>query len=453
MKGITKLLTFLFAGALACTLMCTAVAAEDDGQSSALHSLISTGANVIASEQNTVSCALDVIANQNQMAVAGIKGNALNFSADRFACAMNLGQIDKITVTELPDISCGALYIGSNGVSVGQSLGASDIALMTYEEAAGGVGRSASFKFTVNGSAYEMVCNIFMIDSVNYSPTVKTASYISLNNETYKGIKIGGVLSAYDPEDDDLTYEIVDYPAHGILTLTDKKLGTYTYSPIGNYTGEDSFVYVVRDKYGNYSSAARVTIEVNAQRTSTVYSDMIDNELYSHALAVTEKGLMNGVQVGDYFYFEADREVSRAELVVTAMNAIGIKSVPEVKDTGFADDEDISPEMKGYISLAYSKGYISGTKSNGEIYFKPNEKIKLSEAAVIISNMIGYAKPDVTPAFADADAIPSWSSAAIESLYTLGILEFPDKTVGANETVTRGDMAKLLNKTMQLINK
>ena len=453
MKGITKFFTFAFAGAIAAALMCTAVAAEDDGQSAALHSLISTGTNVIANEQSTVSCALDVIAHQNQMAIAGIKGNVLNFSKERFACAMNLEKVERITITELPDISCGSLYIGSNGVSAGQSLSAGDIALMTYEEAPTGTGRQASFKFTVNDSAYEMVCNIFMIDSVNYSPSVKTASYISLNNETYRGIKIGGVLSAYDPEDDELTYEIVDYPSHGILTLTDKNLGTYTYSPIGSYTGEDSFVYVVRDKYGNYSSGARVTIEVNAQRTSTVYSDMLDDELYSHAIAVTESGLMNGVQVGDYFYFESDREVSRAELIVTAMNAIGIKNVPEVKDTGFADDADISPEMKGYVSLAYSKKYISGINENGEIYFRPNEKIKLSEAAVIVSNMIGYAKPDVTPAFADADAIPSWSSAAIESLYTLGILEFPDKTVGANETLTKGDMAKLLNKTMQLINK
>ena len=453
MKSITKFLTFAFAIFTICGLMCLGICAEDDGQSAALHSLISTGTNVIANDQSIVSCALDVLAHQNQMAVAGVKGNALNFSADRFACAMNLGKIDKITITELPNISCGALYIGSNGVSVGQSLGEADIALLTYEEAKSGVGTPTSFKFTVNDSAYEMVCNIFMIDAVNYSPTVKNASYISLNNETYKGIKIGGVLSAYDPEGDELTYEIVDYPAHGILTVTDKRLGTYTYAPIGNFTGEDSFVYVVRDKYGNYSSAARVTVEVNAQRTATVYSDLLENEIYSHAIAVTENGLMNGVQVGDYFYFEADREVSRAELVVTAMNAIGIKNVPDVESTGFADDADISPAMKGYISLAYSKGYISGIKSDGNIYFKPNEKVKLSEAAVIISNMIGYAKPEVTPAFADAEAIPSFANAAIESLYTLGILEFPDKTVGANDTLTRGDMAKLLSKTMQLINK
>ncbi len=452
MKGIKRIVSIAFVAILICSAACIAVSAADT-ESSALTSLISSGTAVIANGQSTVSFGLDVIAYRNQMAIAGVKGNMLNFSAERFACAMNLSSIDCITVTELPDMSCGSLYIGSEGVSVGQVISAANISLMTYEESRTGVGNKASFKFTVNDSSYEMVCNIFMIDKVNYSPSVKRASLVSLNNETYRNIKFSGVLSAYDPEGDELTYEIVQYPSHGILVLNDRTLGTYTYTPVESYTGSDSFSYVVRDRYGNYSSSATVTIEVNAQKTSTVYSDMLDHELYNHAIAVTESGLMNGVQVGDYFYFEADREVSRAELVVTAMNAIGIKNVPDVESTGFADDADINPAMKGYIALAYSKGYISGTKSNGQIVFRPDEKVKLSEAAVIVSNMIGYAKPDVTPAFADSDAIPSWSSAAIESLYTLGILEFPDRTVGANETVTRGDMAKLLNKTIQLIGK
>ncbi len=452
MKTIKKLSAIGMIAILTTSCMCIAVSAAD-AQGTVFDQLVSGGAAVISNEQNTVSCGLDVIANQNQMAIAGISGNALEFSADRFACAMNLAKIDSITVTALPDVSCGALYIGSSGISVGQRINASDISLMTYEEAKSGVGKKASFEFTVNDSAYDIICNIYMIDSINYSPTVKMASYASLNNETYKDILVKGVLSAHDPEGDELTYEIVKYPSHGFLTLDNKALGTYTYTPNASYTGNDSFSYVVRDRYGNYSTSAKVTIEVNAQRTSTVYSDMLGDELYSHAIAVTESGLMNGVQVGNYFYFESDREVSRAELVVTAMNAIGIKNIPDAVNTGFADDADISPAMKGYISLAYSKGYISGIKQNGAIYFKPDEPVTLSEASVIISNMIGYAKPDVTPAFADADSIPSWSNEAIESLYTLGILEFPDKTVSAGSTVTRGDMAKLLNKTMQVIGK
>ena len=67
--------------------------------------------------------------------------------------------------------------------------------------------------------------------------------------------------------------------------------------------------------------------------------------------------------------------------------------------------------------------------------------------------MIGYAKSEITPVFADEEAIPSWSSGAIESLYTLGILEIPDMNVEAGATITRGSMAKLLDKTMFVIGK
>ncbi len=452
MNRMKKLLAVMISVILLSAFM-GITASADDLQVSVLDSLVSDGLAVVAEKQNTVSCALDVIAAKSPMAIAGISGSTLMFSRERFECAMNLSSIDSITITALPSISCGSLYIGSEGVSVGQTIKASDISLMTYEEASVGMGKGASFEFTINNGTYAVACNIFMLNSINYSPTVHTASFLSLNQETYKDVMISGVLAAHDPEGDELTFEVTNYPKHGLLVLENKTLGTYTYTPNSSYTGEDSFEYVVRDKYGNYSTSAKIMISVNAQKTSTVYSDMLKNELYSHALAVTEEGLMNGVRVGDYFYFESDREVSRAEFIVTSMNAIGIKNVPDVDDTGFSDDEDISPAMKGYISLAYTKGYISGIKQEGEILLRPNEAITLSEAAVIVSNMIGYAKPDVSPVFADADSIPSWSNAAIESLYTLGILEFPDKTVSASSMIDRGDMAKILNKTMQVIGK
>ena len=405
----------------------------------------------MGADKKVVSCGLYVIAEQNQMTLAGIKGNILNFSPERIACALNLSSVDYITVVSLPDISAGALYIGSSGVSVGQKLSANDIALMTYEESEEGVGVPTSFEVRVNGSTYPVICNIYMIDSVNYCPTVSMASYASLNAETYKNIKVSGVLSGYDPEGDDIIFEIVKYPTSGRLVLEDRATGKYTYIPDESYTGEDSFSYVVQDKYGNYSSSATVTLTVSAQSTSATYADLLEDEVYTHAIAMTEFGLMNGIRVGDYYYFEADREVSRAEFIVTAMKAVGINSVPEVESTGFFDDEQISPEMKGYIALAYSKGYISGKNVEGNLCFAPDESIKFSEAAVIISNIIGYADAKVAPVFADADNIPAWSERAISSLHTLGILETPDKIAGAYNTVTRGDMAKLLNKTMQVI--
>ena len=425
--------------------LCSYISADDGS-----YLLISNDKN---GKDSKISYALDVIANDKPMIVAGIKGNMLSFSSEKFACAMNLSSVDYITVVSLPNATCGALYIGSEGVSVGQRIKGADISLMTYEEAPSGIGSSASFSFTVNDSSYVMNCNIHMIDGINYAPDVSVAAYASLNVETYKDINVSGVLLAADPEGDEITFEIVKYPENGTLRINEKTLGTYEYLPDSGFTGSDSFCYVVYDKYGNYSASAKVNVTVSVPGVSTVYNDMLGNDLYSHAIAMTENGLMNGIKVGDFYYFEADREVSRAEFLVTAMNAVGIKSVPDVESSGFFDDSDIPEEMKGYVALAYSKGYISGKKQDGNIYFLPDEKIKLAEAAVIISNLIGYAESQVETVFADADDIPAWSGRAIESLYTLGILEVPGKTVGADMALTRGVMAKLLNKTMLVIGK
>lgn len=449
MRGIKALSAFLISACLICGIMTVTASASD------IKAKVNVPSSSIVSEDkiSPVSYGLDVLAEQKQMAVAGIKGNALYFSADKIACAMNLESVSSITITKLPEVTCGALYIGSNGVSLGQKINANEIGLMTYEEVEGRKGSGADLEFRVNDSGYTMTCKIYMLDDVNYSPTLSLASFASLNTKTYKGIDLHGVLSAYDPEGDTLKYEIVSYPENGKIVIENEALGTYVYSPYENFTGEDCFEYVVCDVYGNYSASAKVSISVSAQSTPMVYSDLLNDELYCHAISVTESGLMNGIQIGDYYYFEADRAVSRAEFIITAMNACGIKNVPDADTTVFYDDSEISPEMKGYIALAHSKGYISGIQEQGKLYFKPDEEIKLSEAAVIISNMIGYASPKVTPVFADADSIPSWSGKAIQSLHTLGILETPEMISGAGNTVTRGDMARLLDKTMFVIGK
>ncbi len=450
MKKIVSFAIFMSAFLLISTTLYISAFAADNSVGDAM--LISTDEIVPTFEDiPVISYGLNVIANKSGMAVAGIKGRPLDFNPDKFACAMNLARVDYITVTRLPDSACGGLYIGGDAIRVGQRINAADISRMSFEEGRLGKGKSADFGFTVNGSAYEMTCNIYMLSELNYSPTVSLAPAASLNSKTYENIDFCGVMTAYDPEGDELTFEVVSYPEHGSILVNDKNNGTYTYSPADSYTGKDSFVYVVRDKYGNYSAGATVSIDVMSSNISSVYADMDENGLYSYAIKMTESGIMSGTKVGQHYYFEPDREVTRAEFVVNCMNAVGIDDVPTVTNTGFADDGDIKPEMKGYIFLAYSKGYISGSGSGGQMYFKPDEKITISEAAVIVSNMIGYTNAKYTTVFADQQSIPSWSSKAIVSLHSLGILETPNGVVGAGETVCRGDMAKLLARTMAVL--
>lgn len=59
---------------------------------------------------------------------------------------------------------------------------------------------------------------------------------------------------------DTTSVAIVDQPAHGSVTVNND--GTVTYVPEAGYTGQDSFSYNVKDKNGNVSNTATVTLTV-----------------------------------------------------------------------------------------------------------------------------------------------------------------------------------------------
>ena len=131
MKSIKKISFAILLTLILCVAAMTSVSADEALISTGL---LSTESDVTtALDEKVVSCGLYVIAEHNKMTMTGIKGNMLNFSPERFACALNLSRVDHITVTKLPDVAAGSLYVGSEGVSVGQKLSATDISLMTYE--------------------------------------------------------------------------------------------------------------------------------------------------------------------------------------------------------------------------------------------------------------------------------------------------------------------------------
>lgn len=402
-------------------------------------------------DDNKISYGIDVLASKTKMEIAGLCGQPLNFSSDKFACAMNLKVVDSITVTSLPDARTGVLYLGSEAVSAGDIIYGENISKLSFEECDGARKKEASFKYKINSSGYEVECVIYMLDKTNASPTVEVASFASLNLLTYKGISVSGVLSAYDPEGDEITFEIVKYPSDGMLTLDDENSGVYTYVPDKTFTGKDEFIYVVKDKYGNYSEGVKVKITVDSPSVAVKYSDLEESSIYNYAINMTELGIMNGERVGDNYYFRPDTEVSRGDFLVSAMKALGVTSVPSATATPFTDDDAIGDELKGYVNLAYAKGYISGIKEGEGLYFRGDEKITVSEASVIISNMIGYASSEFVPTFSDIDKIPEWSEKAVLSLHALGILECFDNSIGADRIMSRADMAKMLSRSVVVV--
>ena len=123
------------------------------------------------------------------------------------------------------------------------------------------------------------------------------ASSVSLEVMTYMDMPAQGSLSAYDPEGDEITYEITSYAAHGRIRLTDRHTGAYLYTPDAGYVGNDEFRYVVRDRYGNYSTAATVSVRVHAIPTAVTFADTEGSTCAAAALRLGEAGIMNGIRV------------------------------------------------------------------------------------------------------------------------------------------------------------
>lgn len=396
-----------------------------------------------AAETAVFSHGVSVLGERTDLALHAMRENDVVFTKDAVERGMNLSEVRYLTVLSLPPATDGELLLGSSRVAAGQTISGAHLDHLSFHPAREDLG-SSSFRFSVNGAECEMTCSLWLLEEQNATPTVAMAPVLSLRQQTYRGVAAYGTLSAYDPDGDDLTFEVVSYPENGSLELTDAKAGTYVYRPFADHIGTDSFSYVARDRYGNYSASATVSLTVDRLGTSVTYIDMKGSQDETAALTVTEKAVMSGTQVGDNYYFYPERTVSRAEFLIMAMNAAGITGVPDCEQTVFADDGEIPESMKGYVAAAYRLGYITGTQKDGKLCFLPNEALTRAQAAVILDRITAPGKAAVTPTFADQSEIPVWAADAIYSLSAVGILTPSGGKITPTDFVTRAQAAQML---------
>lgn len=394
-------------------------------------------------ETALLSPAMSILAEKGEMAKAAFAGESIKFTAEDFARVMNIESVSSITVTELPPITDGELRVGAAVVTGEQTLSAASVALMTFSSS--NSVKTSQFKFKVNDLPYEMTCKLYSLDKENYAPTLAYAPLTAVEVSTYEDVSCFGRLPCYDPDGDETRIEVVSYPKKGVLVIEDSALGTYRYIPYENATGKDSFTCVAIDRYGNYSAAREVSLEIKRSEMSEKYVDLADSPYQSSALAMTEKGIMGGTQVGSSLYFYPDREVSRAEFVVMAMNAAGITDIAKVSSTVFSDDAEIPSDMKRYIATAYELGYIKGSADeSGRLCFEPSRSITRAEAAVMLGNILGAATPTMKPTLADESEIPAWAQSSVYAMVEMGVLEATETGVSPHEKLTRGSTADIL---------
>lgn len=394
--------------------------------------------------------ALSVIAEESGMAKAGIVGEGISFEKDDFLRALNLSDVDAIVITEAPPTSEGELRVGNTVITGGQTLGALALSELSFTPSSDLCTRS-SFRFRAEGSGYDLACELYMLTEGNSSPTLSVASAVSLNVSTHRNVSFFGTLPWYDPDGDEAHVEIVRYPKAGSIRLTDKSTGEYVYTPSKNFSGKDSFCYVARDKYGNYSASREVNLEITRPTTTVSFDDMESSPYYNAALTMVEEGIMSGTQVGADTYFYPERTVTRGEFVVMMMHALGIDDVCDTATTPFADDGDIPEQMKGYVSAAYSLGYVSGSVTEQGLCFEANRSITRAEAAVMLGNALDVATPTILPTFSDSADVPAWAAPSLYSLCSVGVIDLKDGEIAAKSALSRADAAQILTNLISFV--
>ncbi len=116
---------------------------------------------------------------------------------------------------------------------------------------------SDTFTITVSDGTAEVDCTITVtINAVNDAPVPSYLSSISTNEDA----AVNESFTATDVDLDELTLSVKDEnkPNHGTVTLSE---GEYTYTPIADYNGADSFIITVSD--GTVEVDCTITVTIN----------------------------------------------------------------------------------------------------------------------------------------------------------------------------------------------
>ena len=247
--------------------------------------------------------------------------------------------------------------------------------------------------------------------------------------QTYRGVSVGGQLCAATPDGGGVSYTLTTYPCKGSVELQED--GSFVYTPQENRRGRDYFGYRAVDAEGNVSQEAVVIIRLLRRRQSERYEDTAGLRCDYAAHALAERGLMQGQTLAGHALFEPERNMSRGEFLVLAMESAHRSPLSAVLRSGYEDDGEMAAWLKPYATAARFDGYVT------EGSCRANEPITVREAAELVNAVF---------ALTDAPAREGEEQSAA-NLRQCGVWDSPVEDV----PLTRGEAAMLLIRTVEML--
>ena len=166
-----------------------------------------------------------------------------------------------------------------------------------------------------------VVMAVLMLGSLSRDSYAEGTAPVARNLElkTYRNVSVGGMLSAFDAEDDVARFEISTFPVKGEIELNED--GSFIYTPAENKKGRDYFGYKAVDSAGNYSQEATVIIKIEKQKTEIAYTDMKGSAGEYAAVELAERGIFVGEKIGTDYCFFPEKNVTKAEFLAMSFLA------------------------------------------------------------------------------------------------------------------------------------
>lgn len=362
------------------------------------------------------------------------KDTDLAFSREDF-CALTGEQTEYIVIGSLPE--SGLLMLGGKAVIAGQTIPVSSLDYFKYiPEKASEQTAEVHFTFTAKAPGWEnreLSCTVAVLEGENFAPVAN-----DLAAETFASVACFADLPVSDPNGDAVECRIVRYPLHGFVSLEG---GKAVYRPENGFAGEDSFVYVASDRYGNTSAECTVNIQVTENKSNLCFADLADSPVHNAAISLCADKIMTYRMQDGAYYFDPDEPVSKIDCLIMMMCLIGQnEAVTAVTDTEANDDGTLSAGKKGFLQAAIARGAVY--LQDG--VFDPQSDVTAADAAYMAMRLLGVPALSAKQDFADLQSAPAWACTALVSADSAGILQAMNGFLDASRVLTRADVAFLL---------
>lgn len=272
-----------------------------------------------------------------------------------------------------------------------------------------------------------------------------------------KGDVLTSSMEATASGDETFDFIVITLPSHGTLTRSNEKTSSFTYTPSGDYVGNDSFTFRLEsgEKYSNVATVS-ITIEDNTPIIPFNYKDMQNHWANFSASHLAARGFIIGEEINNNFYFNPDDEMTRADFMLFLLSVINTDTAKKSENISFSDESDIPEWFLDDAKLAYSMKIINGIGNGENIAIYPNRKITRAEAFVMINNALAT-KTTLTDSvndltYKDKNNIPNWATQAIKNLTGYKIVQGGNgNNIKPNDIVTRGQAAELCYKLLKQI--